>query len=438
MSDPIGDAESGGDAFAGGGTAPLNSEGSLPGFGMNDAVPGAYASPVGDNPSVFHGDALEMQANESSGTSGFSLGGTTDGFATAMSPTSMAGFSSANTGLGAGMLSNTRSAIASAGGGGGAQGPPSLGPQGQDPQQPGGQQMGPAPAGAGGAAPPDPPPPAVIGGSGGFLTAQVQHADDNLISMLQSAASGSGGVNTLFAPTVALASGGVSAGGSVQGQHNSLGPYTIYKDPSWFGDTINAWQQIPPPPPDGQPPPGGPGDAGGGGPAGPGGPGAPGGPAQGGAQPDPVQQALDKSMTGFGAGGATGDSGDALIPASAYPSQAEQDYGNKFNDSVWSDLGPGISTVGQDEAAGGKNEGPWDNLGGITTVAQDNASGVNTPGPGFGSLGGSEGGSMQGNTAFVPATGFYSRGYDPLGSNLVQPGDLYSAHPSFGARLYSG
>jgi hypothetical protein len=161
-----------------------------------------------------------------------------------------------------------------------------------------------------------------------------------------------------------------------------------------------------------------------------------------------TQQAMDKSLSGWGSGGGSGfggsgksdhdDTGDALTKPSDFPTQQEADYGSGFNDSVWSDLGPGISTVGQDEMSG-DTEGNWSNLGGWTTVEQDNASGINTPGPGFNSLGGSEGGSWAGNTAYMPTSGPESRGYDEAaGSNLVQPGDLYSSNPSWMAKIYSG
>jgi hypothetical protein len=151
-----------------------------------------------------------------------------------------------------------------------------------------------------------------------------------------------------------------------------------------------------------------------------------------------TQQAMDKSLSGWGSRDNSGDTGDALTKPSDFPTQQEADYGSGFNDSVWSDLGPGISTVGQDEAAG-DTEGNWSNLGGWTTVAQDNASGINTPGPGFNSLGGSEGGSWAGNTAYMPTSGSESRGYDEAaGSNLIKPGDLYSSNPSWMAKIYSG
>jgi hypothetical protein len=150
-----------------------------------------------------------------------------------------------------------------------------------------------------------------------------------------------------------------------------------------------------------------------------------------------TQQAMDKSLSGWGSKDNSGDTGDALTQPSDFPTQQEADYGSGFNDSVWSGIG-GVSTVGQDEAAG-DTEGNWSNLGGWTTVAQDNASGINTPGPGFNSLGGSEGGSWAGNTAYMPTSGPESRGYDEAaGSNLVQPGDLYSSNPSWMAKIYSG
>jgi hypothetical protein len=139
-----------------------------------------------------------------------------------------------------------------------------------------------------------------------------------------------------------------------------------------------------------------------------------------------TQQAMDKSLSGWGSSG-----------GSSSNDTAQQDYGSGFNDSVWSGI-DGVSTVGQDQAAG-DTDGAWSNLGGWTTVAQDNASGANTPGTGFNSLGGSEGGSWAGNTAYMPDSGPESRGYDEAaGSNLIKSGDLYSANPSFMAKLYSG
>jgi hypothetical protein len=139
-----------------------------------------------------------------------------------------------------------------------------------------------------------------------------------------------------------------------------------------------------------------------------------------------TQQAMDKSLSGWG------DSG-----GSSSNDTAQQNYGTGFDDSVWSGI-DGVSTVGQDQAAG-DTDGAWSNLGGWTTVAQDDASGANTPGTGFNSLGGSEGGSWAGNTAYMPDSGPESRGYDEAaGSNLIKSGDLYSANPSFMAKLYSG
>jgi hypothetical protein len=146
-----------------------------------------------------------------------------------------------------------------------------------------------------------------------------------------------------------------------------------------------------------------------------------------------TQQAMDKSLSGWSHKDSSTDTGDALTKPSDFPSQQEQDYGNKFDDSVWSDIG-GVSTLGQDELAGDSGM-QWSNLGGWTTVAQDNASGLNDVGNRFGQLGA----DPLSNTAYMPDSGPESRGYDEAaGSNLVQPGDLYSAHPSFMAKLYSG
>jgi hypothetical protein len=146
-----------------------------------------------------------------------------------------------------------------------------------------------------------------------------------------------------------------------------------------------------------------------------------------------TQQAMDKSLSGWGSRDNSDDTGDALTKPSDFPTQQEADYGSGFNDSVWSDIG-GVSTVGQDEAAGDTG-GNWSNLGGWTTVAQDNASGLNDVGNRFGQLGA----DPLSNTAYMPTSGPESRGYDEAaGSNLVQPGDLYSSNPSWMAKIYSG
>jgi hypothetical protein len=417
VSDAIGDAAAGGDAFEGsGGDVPpdpadsSNNEGSssLPGFNMNVGVAGAYASPVGDAPSVAHGDLLEMQANQTSGTGG-------DGFSVGMDPQQQAAMAASNLGLANGMLGNARTSIGQAAAQqqqAQAQGPQPMGPPGQQqgapqPQQAGGQQGG-GPGGAG-----KPPPPinqVSLGASGGFLTADLTYADQSLVSAVAAAASGAGRQAALMAGTVSLSGMHLSAGGSSRvGSRNAAASDLVFGSESggapqfgggghWFGPTVQAWAAANPPPVKNPPPPQQ-GDGGGGGPMTPAGQAAVADPA--------VADAVNRSLGQWQDQSGGHDSGDAVD--NHYETPAQENYGTGFNDSVWSDMGPGVSTVGQDQHAaemggGGQADemGTVESLGGIYTKAQDDARGANTPGPGFNSLGGSEGGNMESNTAEQP------------------------------------
>jgi hypothetical protein len=333
VSDPISDS----DAFEGDSGQADSSSGlfdaptSLPGFSVNQGVPGTTVRP-GDDPVVGAQLAPDL-------------------FSTAFDPSQYSALGSANAALPSDLMNDARTAIGSAPGS--QAGPAPLGSQDQDPQQAEAGQL------------------AETTGFGGYLSAVVPGADSSLISALQGAASSAGGVTALFALTVSMSGGGVSAGGEVQGQHNSLGPYTIYGGPQWFGTTVNQWQQEHPQTPSSAPASGDRSD-----------------------QPDvgdavgasQVNHATDQALGSWGAGDAPPgyDSGDALDKD--YETPQQEATGTGFNDSVWSDI-PGASTLGQDEAAGTAGEEWSEPLGGITTQAQDDASGVNTVSNEFGHLG---------------------------------------------------
>lgn len=334
-----------------------------------------------------------------------------DAFTTEMNPSDLSQLTKSNDALGPGLLTNARSAIGSASQSADTQGPEPLPPVASQP-----------PSWFSGA------------GYGGGSYSGATYGDGAYKGGSYGNGSGSsgGGLFGFYGGGGGFFGGGGGGGGgggsSSDGGSSSGGSYGSYDATgnasgparwSLFGAPINPWTQTTSMSMSGAPP------------------WDPNDPA-GAAGQQAVSQAMNKSLSGWGSGGGGGsDTGDALTSPSDFPTQAEANYGNGFNDSVWSGI-DGVSTVGQDEAAG-NTDGAWSNLGGITTVAQDDASGANTPGPGFNSLGGSEGGSWAGNTAYMPKTGFESRGYDPVvGSNLIQDGDLYSDHPSLMAKFYSG
>jgi hypothetical protein len=305
MSDPVGDAAAGGDAFDESSSAAVpaaaySDAGTGGGFSMNTGIAGAslnsgvwgaYAAPVAGGPPI---DDIEKEANLSSGTAGLGhamMGGAGDGdgFSTSMSS---GGLPQANAALPQAMSNNVGAALGASGNGiGGTGGPQAIPPAGGGPQAippAGGGPQAIPPAGGGSpqaipSAPtqagvgqpaqpaqpaqpgqpgqgqpgqgPPPIPPIQWTSGGGYLSASVPNADESLASAVISAASGGGGQASLMAGTVTLSGESISAGGGATvGSRNTPASALIYGSESgtapqfhggahWFGPTVSSWYE---------------------------------------------------------------------------------------------------------------------------------------------------------------------------------------------------
>jgi hypothetical protein len=273
VSDPVGDDASGYDIGpdpgpSGGAGMDQYMPESLPGYDLNTAIAGAYASPEGGGAVT---DTLENEANVSSGTAstGF-VGGGSDGFTSEMSPAGYSGTADANAALPQNLLGNLAQASGSPGaatpdtqaapateaqgipgpisGDDSGQGIPPMGFTGELSSFGGPQGGPPNPKGG-------PPhiPPIQWNSGGGYLSAIVPNADESLASAVSSAASGGGGQAALMAGTVSLSGENIRAGGGTPvGSKNTPAEALIYGSEGggapqfhggahWFGPTVQAW-----------------------------------------------------------------------------------------------------------------------------------------------------------------------------------------------------
>ncbi len=405
MSDPIGDAIAGGDAFdessvgAPTGDGPGQNVGyDAAGFGLNVGVPGAYASPEAGGPPI---DDIEKEANFTSGTGGaFVPGGAGDGFNTGMSS---GGLPAANAAMPQNMLNSVSAALGGGGFGGASaeqQGIPPAGGGSDQAIPPAATQAGVGQPGQPGQAPgqpgqaqpgqgPPPIPPIQWTSGGGYLSAVVPNADESLASAVISAASGAGGQAGLMAGTVSLSGESISAGGSsAVGSRNTPASALIYGSEAgtapqfhggahWFGPTVQSWyedmvaqkqQEAAAQQQQAASQAGGAvGDDDGGGPA--------------------VSQGVDQALSQWAAGGSGGGGDDqSMSPLGGMYTDAQATAAGLDNPNTFEGLGhdPLSNTV----AGPGDNPDMWSSpLGGMYSGQTATAMGLDSPDAGFEGLG---------------------------------------------------
>jgi hypothetical protein len=138
-----------------------------------------------------------------------------------------------------------------------------------------------------------------------------------------------------------------------------------------------------------------------------------------------LPQAMD-AVSNAGANATSGDQG--ILPPLSF------DHPNKgFEGTMWT----GHTELGYDPVAGSNLAQPGDEdiwkspLGGINDAPTKPSEEL-----GYDPVAGS---NISDEVPLGEPLGFNDSGYDPVtGSNLTEPGDLFSANPSLGSRLYSG